>query len=132
MPPRAILTTGSALAGALALGALATPAGAQERYSLTFDDHRVGRTVSAPRPVEGRGVTLDIRRTGIRFSARDWSEICAVFKNESGSNWSGRYALTGGDGNSMHDFMSVPAYGTHTRCEQLAPQLQYHVILQRD
>ncbi len=132
MKMRTMLTAVSALAGAMTLGAGAAPAAAQEQYRLTFGDHSVGRTVSSPRSVEGLWVTLEIRRTGLRISGADRSEICATFENESGSDWSGGYRLTDRDVYNTHASLRVPAYESRTRCETLNPQMQYFVVLRRD
>jgi hypothetical protein len=130
MDKRAILTAGSALAGALALGTLAAPAAAQERYSFRFADHSVGRTVSRVAPP--LRVTLEIRRTGLRISGADRSEICASFENVTQYDWSGGYRLTDREVRDTHASLSVPAYETVRRCETLSPQMVYYVILRGD
>jgi hypothetical protein len=127
---RTMLTAMSALAAAMALGAVATTAAAQDRHTFRFADHSVGRSVSVVAPP--LRVRLEIRRTGLRISSRDRSEICATFENRTGSDWSGGYRLTDRDVYNTHASLSVPAYETRTRCETLDPQMRYYVVLRSD
>ena len=130
MSKRTALVVPAALAGAMALAAVVTPAAAQDRINFRFADHSVGRTVSrvAP-PLE---IRLEIRRTGLRISGADRSEICAIFENVTQYDWSGGYRLTDRDVYNTHASLRVPAYETRTRCETLSPQMVYYVVLRRD
>ena len=127
-----MLTAMLALAAAMAFGAVSTPASAQEQYSLTFGDHSVGRTAETARAVQGLWVKLEIRRTGLRISGAERSEICAEFYNHTASSWWGDYRVTDRDVNDTHAWLEVPAYETRTRCETLSPQMVYYVVLRRD
>jgi hypothetical protein len=129
---RAMLTAVPALAAAMALGAVSTPASAQEQYSLTFGDHSAGRTAETARAVQGLWVKLEIRRTGLRISGAERSEICAEFYNHTASSWRGGYRVTDRDVNDTHASLEVPAYQSRTRCETLNPQMRYYVILRQD
>jgi len=130
MSKRTTLTAVSVLAGTMALGAGATSAVAQDRITFRLADHSVGRTVSRTAPP--LRVTLEVRRTGLRISGADRSEICASFENVSQHDWSGGYRLTDRDVNNTHASLSVPALETVRRCETLNPQMVYYVILRRD
>lgn len=127
---RTMLTAIPAFATAMALGAVATPATAQDQYSFRFGNHNVGRTVSREAPP--LSVMVEIRRTGLRIAGAERSEICANFRNVSGTDWRGGYRLTDRDENRTHASLRVPAYETVRRCETLNPQMVYYVVLRRD
>ncbi|WP_339931297.1 hypothetical protein [uncultured Brevundimonas sp.] len=125
-----LLATVSGLAGVMALGAIATNAVAQDRVNFRFADHSVGRTVSRTAPP--LRITLEIRRTGLRISGADRSEICASFENQTRYDWSGGYRLTDREVRDTHASLRVPAYETVRRCETLNPQMVYYVVLRDD
>ena len=94
-------------------------------------DHGVGR-VSATEPMLGLWVTLEVRRANVDIAGRTRSEICVVFENREGGDWSGGYRLTDRDDQKTHASVRVPAGGVAKRCETLNPQASYRVVLRRD
>jgi hypothetical protein len=118
------------LACVVALGSAATNASANDQVVFRLSDHGEGRTISREAPP--LSITLEVRRTGLRISGADRSEICASFENVSGNDWSGGYRLTDRDVRDTHASLRVAAYETVQRCETLNPQMVYYVVLRRD
>lgn len=113
------------------VSAFESPRVPPEARTFEIVDHNVGR-VSEPAPMQGLWVHVEVRRAGLRIAGNDRSEICGVFENRSGLDWSGGYRVTDRGDETTHASMRVPAGDFVRKCQTLNPQSRYTVVVRRD